>query len=119
MFARDQAHFELAPQLRCGSCGEKNRVQEDVNRAHHQRPGKKRARDIFFWSLDFAYDVGGCVPARVGIHHINERDSERRAKDRHRIAARWQKRDWLLGTTKSPAPMRTAIKSNFTSVERF
>ena len=46
--------------------------------------------------LDFAGDISGGVPARVRVHHVNERDGKGRAEDRHRIARLREKCDRLF-----------------------
>ena len=111
MFACNQRYFQLTFQFLDRRGGEEDGIEQHVKHDHNTCACKQRARHIFLRLLDFACNIRRRVPARVRIHHVNQRHGKRRAEDRHRITARGQKADWLLRMDKEAgADQRTDQK---------
>ena len=88
-------------------------VHQQIKSHHHKHADDQAQRQIAFRILYFANDVTGCIPAGVGIHHVNKCDRECATKDRHRVGSMRQKNERLLLLDKQSSPDQRGDQEQF------
>ena len=114
---RQVAHFDLTLEHGQRGGAQKHVVQPHIQEEDHGRAGEQDAREVALRALDFAGEVHGGVPARVGVADVDQRHGKNlgSAGRASRPAAGAKRSGWGWPIT-SPAAINATSTSTFTAV---
>ena len=92
MLAGYRRDVKLAGQFLHRRRGQKDRVEPNIENDHDCSTRQQCARQIAGGLAHLLDDIGGRIPAGIGIHHKHKADGERRAGDNSKVGGARRKR---------------------------